>query len=433
MPKLAFSHSSFSSAKDLSFTVLEKNRNIVAIIPARGGSKEIPRKNLIDFCGKPLLAWSIQQAASASSIRAVYVSTDDDEIKQVALEYGAKVITRPKELAADTSSSESALKHAIADIEDGGEAVDLVVFLQATSPLRDWKDVEGAIQTLLKEKADSLFSAALLKDFCVWSQSDGGLQGLTFDPWNRGLRQNRKPLLLENGSIYVFKPYLLKEHDNRLGGKIAHLEMPYWKSYEIDSASDIEICEYYFRKHLLAEQNKSTDAILTSGEIDLVVYDFDGVMTDNRVVVSQDGNEAVLVNRADGLGVGIIRKLGIRQLILSTEKNPVVSQRAKKLDLEVIQGCDNKAQALTDYAANHHIQLRNTAYIGNDVNDLQAMKLVGYPVAPSDAHPEAKRVAKIITSASGGNGVVKEFAEMIAAARNVSKYRSKAPIGKLVQ
>ena len=147
--------------------------------------------------------------------------------------------------------------------------------------------------------------------------------------------------------------------------------------------------------------------------IDLLVYDFDGVMTDNLVLVFQDGAEAVFVNRADGWGVAQLRKAGFRQIIMSTETNPVVSARAKKLRIEVVQGSSEKAQDLLAFCQNNRIELKKVLYVGNDVNDLDAMNLVGFPVAPADAHPEVLKIAKLVTHASGGEGVIKELSEWL--------------------
>jgi len=145
--------------------------------------------------------------------------------------------------------------------------------------------------------------------------------------------------------------------------------------------------------------------------IDLIVYDFDGVMTDNRVVIFQDGAEAVVVNRADGLGVAHFRDLGIPQLILSTETNPVVKARAIKLRLEAITSCKDKKIALKSYCAQNGYDLNKVVYVGNDLNDLEVMKIVGFPVAPADADPKIKSVAKLITKSKGGEGVVKELSD----------------------
>jgi N-acylneuraminate cytidylyltransferase len=225
---------------------------IVAIIPARGGSKSIHKKNLIDFCGKPLLTWSIEQALASLLVNKVYVSTEDQEIAVVSKKYGAGVIQRPIELSTDTASSEDALVHAIDRIEkEGGRNIDIVVFLQATSPLRNPADIDNALRKFIDQDADSLFSGAILEDFLIWGDENGKLESINYNYRNRGLRQTRKKQYVENGSIYIFKPAVLKKENNRLGGKIIVYEMEFWKSYEIDSYEDIEICEYYMRNKLL--------------------------------------------------------------------------------------------------------------------------------------------------------------------------------------
>lgn len=147
--------------------------------------------------------------------------------------------------------------------------------------------------------------------------------------------------------------------------------------------------------------------------IDLIVYDFDGVMTDNRVIVFQDGTEAVIVNRADGLGVERIRKSGIPQLILTTETNPVVKARAEKLRLEVISSCENKKRTLINYCLQNRLDLEKVLYIGNDINDLEVMRIVGYPIAPTDAHPDITKISCLVTKAKGGEGVARELADLI--------------------
>ena len=152
---------------------------------------------------------------------------------------------------------------------------------------------------------------------------------------------------------------------------------------------------------------------LKINHIKLLVYDFDGVMTDNKVFVDQHGNEMVQVNRADGLGISEIRKLGIQQIILSTETNTVVSARAKKLDLFCIQGVANKAQALIEYCVNHQIELSEAAYVGNDINDLEVMKLVGTTFCSADAHVSIKEISQSILESKGGEGVSREIFDLL--------------------
>lgn len=145
--------------------------------------------------------------------------------------------------------------------------------------------------------------------------------------------------------------------------------------------------------------------------VDLVCYDFDGVMTDNRVLVDETGREAVQVNRADGMAVTALRKLGVPQIILSTETNPVVAARARKLQIPVLQGLEEKSEVLARHLGENGFDAAHTVFIGNDLNDLSAMRLVGLPVAPADAHPAIRSLAVFVTKAKGGEGVIRDFVE----------------------
>ena len=149
------------------------------------------------------------------------------------------------------------------------------------------------------------------------------------------------------------------------------------------------------------------------GSVDLIVYDFDGVMTDNRVLTFQDGTEAVWANRSDGLGINLIKELGITQIIISTESNQVVEARATKVGLPVMYNISNKLEALTRYCTKHSFDFQKTIFVGNDINDLEAMQAVAHPVAPSDAHFEIKSIAKLILDSKGGDGVIRELADIL--------------------
>jgi len=229
-----------------------KKHNTIALIPARGGSKSIPGKNLVDFCGRPLLYWTIAQAQASRFIRQVFVTSDSEEILDFSRCLGAGAIKRPLEFASDEASSESALSHAISFLEaacvpDIGQ----VVFLQATSPLRENKDIDEALGLFNSKKADSLFSGSVVDDCCLWKNSGAKLKSITYDYRNRGRRQEREPYLLENGSIYIFKPAVLRKFKNRLGGKIVFYPMPPWKSFEIDKKEDMDICAFFMKNNIL--------------------------------------------------------------------------------------------------------------------------------------------------------------------------------------
>ena len=150
-----------------------------------------------------------------------------------------------------------------------------------------------------------------------------------------------------------------------------------------------------------------------NNKIELIVYDFDGVMTDNKVYIDQNGNEMVQVSRADGLGVAEIKKMEIEQVIMSTETNPVVTQRAIKLKIPCLQGLDNKKDALLDYSRKNDIDLKNVASVGNDINDKDAMAIAGFSFCPNDSHESIKEIADHILPRNGGDGVIRELLDLL--------------------
>ena len=360
-------------------------KKCIAIIPARGGSKGIKNKNLAEFAGKPLLVWSIEQALASGSVSQVYVSSESDEILKVSRENGAQTVRRPPSISIDTSSSESALLHALEEIR---EEPDYIVFLQATSPLRKPEDIHRAVRRAVSEGADSLFSA-VQTHFNYWRFSGGEIESESYDYRDRRRRQEIDSQYVENGSIYVLKPEILKRFHNRLGGKKTIYEMEFWQVFEIDTPEDLEFCELLFHHYLYKPQRR-----VDPREIELIVYDFDGVMTDNRALLQQDGKESVWVNRADGLAISEMKKRGLKQIILSTEANPVVQARAEKLGLDCLYGVKDKRRALADFLEEKGIPRERVVYMGNDRNDLEAMRWVGNPVAPADADEEIKKMVR---------------------------------------
>ena len=221
---------------------------VLAIVPARGGSKGIPRKNLVQLAGKPLLVHTLDPLREVRAIGRRVVSTDSAEIGRVASEHGAEVVWRPESLSDDSASSESALLHCLEHLRaaDGYEP-HLVVLLQATSPLPGAKDIEEAIATLVRNDADSVFSAGPLRGF-VWRCESGAPRPLNFDPRHRPRRQEAPEDLVENGSIYVFKPWVLREQGCRLGGRIAVYRMSALDSLEIDTPEDLLLADLLLQR-----------------------------------------------------------------------------------------------------------------------------------------------------------------------------------------
>ena len=158
--------------------------------------------------------------------------------------------------------------------------------------------------------------------------------------------------------------------------------------------------------------------------INLLILDFDGVLTDNRVYVSQNGEETVACHRGDGWGIKLLKEAGLEIIILSTESNPVVSVRAKELGIKCTQNCQDKGASVRALIEEKKINPDNSMYVGNDTNDIDAMNFVGFPVAPADAHPDILKIAKIITEARGGYGVIRELAHILLDQTNSFEKRS---------
>jgi YrbI family 3-deoxy-D-manno-octulosonate 8-phosphate phosphatase len=390
----------------------------LAIIPARGGSKGIPRKNVKLFLGKPLLVHSIEQARQAPSVTRIVVSTDDPEITTIARAHAADVVRRPPEMSGDRATSESALLHTLDHLRTTEDyEPELIVFLQATSPLRRPGELQAAIDTLRNQQADSLFSACPVHGF-IWRHHGNRLESISYDYRSRPRRQDIGEDLTENGSIYVFKPWVLREHNNRLGGKIAVHRMSPLDSFQIDEPGDFELLER------LAGLERSRAVLPGLRDIRLLALDFDGVMTDNRVLVHQDGTEAVWCHRGDGWGIARLAERGVTVIVISTETNPVVQARCRKLGLDFVQACNDKLSALEAFVEKHGLAPNQVAYVGNDVNDMDCMRWVGVPIAVADAVPEVRNVAHLLTFRPGGEGAVREVADWLIAALDHSDRNS---------
>jgi N-acylneuraminate cytidylyltransferase len=218
----------------------------VAFIPARGGSKGIPNKNLLELDGLPLVAHSILQAKKSELVSDVYVSSDSKEILDVSKNFGAKVIERPAEISGDLATTESSILHFLENVT----GIDLIVLLQPTSPLREPSDIDNAIKMTISRKYDSLFSAVELGDMFIWHQSKK-LKSINYDHKSRKRRQDiKEEYFIENGSIYVFTKNLIQTEKNRLGGKIGKYIMGKNKLLEIDTIEDYFLCKYYLEKKL---------------------------------------------------------------------------------------------------------------------------------------------------------------------------------------
>jgi len=406
-----------------------------AVIPARGGSQGLPGKNLARVGGVPLVVRAVRAALAAERIGRVVVTTDDAEIADAARGAGAVIVDRPEELAGSEASSESALLHALGALDAAvfetrpsvapqPAAAAITVFIQATSPFIDPADLDAAIARVEAGERDVVFSAAPTHVF-LWRGDEGarGAVGVNHDAGHRQRRQDRQAEYAETGAFYVFRTDGFQDAGHRFFGRVGIQPVHPDHAIEIDEAADLE------RARALAPHVDR--ALVASGpaagiavdpwhpriDVDALVTDFDGVHTDDTVMVDQLGRESVRVSRSDGHGIARLRAAGIPMLILSAEENPVVGRRAEKLGVECAQGVAAKGEVLRDWAAARGIRLDRIAYLGNDRGDLPALDLVGWPVAVPDAAPEALAAARHVLLSPGGHGAVRELADLILAAR----------------
>lgn len=383
---------------------------ILSIIPARGGSKGIPHKNLKMLAGSPLVSWSIRAARQSEFINRIIVSTDDKMIADIAIKYGAECIERPIHISDDTASSESALLHVLETLKvKENYQPDLIVFLQCTSPLTQAEDIDACIRKLIDEKADTATTMTEFHYF-VWKKNiDGSVDGINHDKSIRQRRQDREKQYLETGAVYVMKADGFLKHKHRFFGKVVLSEMPTERVHEIDEPVDMLIAETRIR-----ELNKRNPTNLLPQSLKAVIFDFDGVMTDNKVYISETGQESVRCDRGDGMGINLLKQAGFKIAVMSTEANPVVTARCNKLGIECYQSLGHsKLETLKEWCTHNQLPLNDVVYVGNDINDIECMNYVGCAVVPLDAMSTVKPHAKIILSNKGGEGAVRELCDLI--------------------
>ncbi|MEU2513832.1 cytidylyltransferase domain-containing protein [Streptomyces syringium] len=514
---------------------------VLAVIPARGGSKGVPAKNLAAVGGVPLVARAVRACRAARLVTDVVVSTDDAAIAATARGAGAVVVQRPATIAGDTATSEAAVLHAMDAYEAmHGTRVGTVLLVQCTSPFLTGEDIDGVAAAVLEQGADSALTVAPFHGF-VWREGDGfaapvasqaeassgaeppsappraavpgparsdrvhgagavpaaeaaalptpaagpatnpptarhlvpgtvpggatggfaapeavavseqsapgagqadnrpgqaaavrapagtgavsgrsvppaqsggpaaGGHGVNHDKSHRPRRQDRPQDLLETGAAYAMRADGFRRAKHRFFGRTELVRTDAARVLEIDDPHDLA------RARALAPllDVPGAGALPTRDDVDAVVLDFDGTQTDDRVLIDSDGRELVAVHRGDGLGVAALRRAGLALLILSTEVNPVVAARGRKLRVPVLHGIDRKDLALKQWCEEHAVAPERVLYVGNDVNDLPCLDLVGWPVAVADAHDVVRGAARAVTSAPGGHGAVREIASWL--------------------
>ena len=401
--------------------------HILALIPARGGSKGIPRKNIKDFAGYPLIAWSIAAGLQAHTVNRVIVSTDDNEIASVARAWGAETpFMRPAELAQDRTTDLPVFEHALKWLEDiEGYKPDIVIQLRPTSPIRPKDCVDSAVKILMDHAdADCVRGVVTAgqNPYKMWRFNGYDkpmkplleVEGIT-EPYNAP-RQILPPTYWQTGHIDAIRTSTITRKQSLTGNTIYPLVIDPRYTVDIDTPADwakYESLVYHGGLDMVTPENKSRRGMPKN--IQLVICDFDGVITDNKVWTDQDGREMVAAYRSDSPRISELRAKGIEVMILSSEPNGVVAARAKKMGVEANHGVglQDKGRVMREVLAQKNIPAENVIYVGNDLNDLPCFEVAGWSVAVADAFPEVIRAADYVLTKAGGQGALRELCDLI--------------------
>lgn len=384
----------------------------VAFIPVRGGSKSIPLKNIKPISGRPLVYWTVKAACGCKYIDKVYVATDSEIIKRTVESFGTRndkelfvkveVIGRSAESASDTASTEFAM------LEFAGKYdFDNIVLVQATSPLLQSSDLDRGFETFVENGVDSVLSVVQQKRFHWVNDENGFAHPTNYDVFHRPRRQEFDGYLVENGAFYITSKSDLVKSQNRVSGNIKAVEMNEDTFFEIDEPSDWVIIEALMRKNGIT-------APVEIPEIKMLLTDCDGCLTDGGMYYSEHGDELKKFNTRDGMGFALLKQNGIITGIVTNEDVDLNRRRAKKLKLDILEaGCKDKVAAVKRICEERDIDPGNVCYIGDDINDLEVINMVGFGCCPADAMPIVKEAADFVTERAGGVGVIREIVELI--------------------
>lgn len=383
--------------------------NITALIPLRGGSKSIPHKNIKDIAGQPLFSFVVEAALACELITKVVIATDSEKIKTIAYQrYGDKVelFDRSPETATDTASTEAVLLEYAE-----GDTFDHLVLIQATSPLLQAEDLTGGIQKYLTKEANGLISVVRQKRFLWKEECNDFAQPLNYNYQHRPRRQEFDGFLVENGAFYLTSRKDLLQSQCRISEPIVTWEMPPESYYELDDPEDWIIMEQI----LLNRPQENLDVPNTEKkDIRLFITDVDGVLTDSGMYYTENGDELKKFNTKDGMGLELLRRAGLKVGIITSENTKLVERRAQKLKVDFLrQGKQDKAITLQKLLQQTNFKAHQVAYIGDDLNDTSIIQSVGLSACPNNAVSAIKAIVDIVLSSNGGEGAVREFAEII--------------------
>ena len=383
----------------------------IAFIPVRGGSRSIPLKNIKMMNGKPLVYWTVRAACNCKYIDKVYVSTDSKIIAETV--NGFKNGIEAEQFFKMEVSSRSA-ESAMLEFAEQYDFENMVL-IQATSPLLMGSDLDKGFEIFGEAGTDSVLSVVRQKRFHWEDDGTGWVRPTNYDVFHRPRRQEFDGYLVENGAFYITSKENLLKSKNRVSGKIKAVEMNADTFFEIDEPDDWTIIEALMKKNSITAHQKLP-------KIQMFLTDCDGCLTDGGMYYSEHGDELKKFNTRDGMGFSLLRDNGIITGIVTGERVDLNRRRAEKLKLDILEDdCKDKVTMVKKLCSQYCIELENVCFIGDDINDIEVIKMVGLGCCPADAMPQVKCVAQYITKSEGGKGVIREVTEKILRGRNIEQ------------
>lgn len=393
---------------------------VLALVPARGGSRSIPRKNVKRFGGHPLIAYSIAAGLQAKSVDRVIVSTDDEEIAEVARSYDAEVpFRRPAELAEDHVTDLPVFEHTLAWLAEHEDyRPDLVVQLRPTSPLRPRGCIDEAVAQLWRHRnADCVRSVTPSgqNPYKMWRIEEGEMSPLLhgeFDePYNMP-RQALPPTYWQTGHIDVIRAATIVNKHTLTGDHILPYVISAGYAVDIDSPEEWEIADWVLGHRDLRFIRPERSPYLMH-DVQLLVMGFEGVLTDNKTLFFENGKAAVACSRGDGMGLALVQRQGVKVAVFSEESNGVAQARCEKLGIPCYESISDRAAFFEQLTAEHQLGAEHVIYVGDEVGDLPGLRKAGLGVAVADAHPTVLAKADWVLEARGGHGAVREVCDLI--------------------
>lgn len=371
--------------------------SIIGFMPLRAGSKGIKNKNIYPILGKPLAYWVLSAIEKSTEINQVVVAIDSLELENVIKSFGfSKVMLyrRKDENARDDSPTIDVVLEYLSS-EECVTGCDAFCLFQATSPLLTSDEIDKFVQTYYNSSEDSSFSGVELKRVC-WTQNG---EPILHDIKHRKRREDLDKIVIENGAMYINSIENILENKSLLSGRIKPYIMPEETITEIDEYGDIGVVEHILKKRIKPDIN----------DFKMFLTDCDGVLTDGGMYYSESGESFKKFNTLDGMGISLIKNLGLKAGIVTSENTNFAKARAEKLNIECYLNVKDKYGFVKNLASQFGVSLKQIIYIGDDINDLELLKSVGFSACPANAQRIIKNNVSYISNFNGGSGALRDI------------------------